>query len=108
MHRADYGPELDKHAVAGGLDDPPAVLNDNGLNCAPMHAQPPRRPLLICPHQPRIAHQVGGQDRCEPTLDPLSAQGALPNTTSARQARDAASQNEFALPAELESTACWF
>jgi hypothetical protein len=65
-HRGDHARELAQHPVTGGLDDPAMVFDDFGVDeCAAMLFEPLVRPLLIRPHQTRIASHVGGEDRGE-------------------------------------------
>jgi hypothetical protein len=40
--------------------------------------------FLVCLDQPRIARDIGRQDRREPTFDPLSAHDFLPRASHAR------------------------
>jgi hypothetical protein len=52
-HRVDDARELDQHAVAGGLDDAPAMLGDLGINqFAPVRLQPRKGPFLVRTHDP--------------------------------------------------------
>jgi hypothetical protein len=49
------------------------------------------RAFLVGAHQPRIADDISGQDRRQPSLDPLSAQNSLPAPTQASGAGDSIS-----------------
>jgi hypothetical protein len=62
---ADHRAELDQHPVAGGLDDPPAMLGDERISGHAMLAYCPRRARLVVAHQPRVAGHIGGKDRGE-------------------------------------------
>ena len=65
--------ELDQEAVAGGLDDAAAMLGDLGIeHLAAQRLQRRVRTLLVLSHQPRIAGDIGRQDRRQPPLDALS------------------------------------
>jgi len=56
--------ELDQHAVAGGLDQPPAVArNRRRQHLVPERPNPRPGSLLVGPHQPRMAHHISGEDR---------------------------------------------
>ena len=60
------------------------MFDDPGIDqFAPDRLQRRKRAFLVGPHQPRIADNIGGQDRRQPPLDPLFAQGSL------REARQA-------------------
>jgi hypothetical protein len=77
-HRVDDAGEFDQQAVAGRFDDAAAVLGD--LRVTKLAADRPqsgKRALLIGLHQPRIARDIGRQDRREAALDPLPAHGAI-------------------------------
>jgi hypothetical protein len=80
-HCVDDTGKLDKEAVAGCLDDAPAVLGDLGIaELSADRAQCGERTLLIFAHQPRIAGNINSEDRCQPALDPFSAHPAGPAT----------------------------
>ena len=65
-HRVDDTGELDQQPVAGGLDDPAPMLLDLRITqLAADRLQRGERALLVRPHQPRIARDIGGQDRGE-------------------------------------------
>jgi hypothetical protein len=65
-HRFDRARKLDEEAVAGGLDDAPAVPGDARVDqLAPARLELGERPFLVRPHQPRIAGDIGGNDRGE-------------------------------------------
>ena len=67
-HRIDDAGKLHEHAVAGGLDDAAVVLGDFRIDeLAAQRFQTFECPLLIRPHQPRIAGHIGGEDRSEAT-----------------------------------------
>jgi hypothetical protein len=71
-HRVDDAGELYEQSVAGGLDDAPAMLLDLGIaQLPPDRLQCRERAFLVLAHQPRVAGDVGRQDRCEPPLDPF-------------------------------------
>jgi hypothetical protein len=65
-HRVDDAGKFHQQAVAGGLDDPPAVLGDLRIEeLTAQRFQTFERALLIRPHQPRIPRHIGGEDRGE-------------------------------------------
>src|ERR1700730_5251042 len=71
-YRVDDTGEFDQEAIAGNSDNTTAVLLDHRIdNLAAQHPQPFERTLLIHTHQPRIAHDIGRQNRRQPTLCPL-------------------------------------
>ena len=66
VHRVDDTPELDNCAVAGALDDAPMMHCDSRLDqVASECPQPCQNPVLVGPGKPRIADDVGHQDRRE-------------------------------------------
>ena len=68
-HRIDHAGEFDQHAVAGRLDDPPAMVSDRGIDqLAAQCLQRSQRAFLVHPDQPRIARDIGGKDRGETAL----------------------------------------
>jgi hypothetical protein len=57
------GGELDQHAIAGGLDDPPAAASDFGINqLATMLLLPREHAFFIVLHEPTVACHIGGKD----------------------------------------------
>ena len=60
---ADHRAKLDQHAVAGRLDDAPAMLGDERLGGGAMVQKPPRGARFVLPHQARIARHIGDEDR---------------------------------------------
>ena len=66
VHRVDDTPELDNCAVAGALDDASVVHGDGGIDqVASERPQPRQNPVLVGSREPRIADDVGHQDRRE-------------------------------------------
>ena len=64
-HRVNDATEFDDAAVAGALDDAPAVGGDRRVDkIAAKSSEPRERPLLVGPGQPAIADDVGDQNRC--------------------------------------------
>ena len=62
--RIDDARKFHQHAVAGGLDDAAAMLPDLRIDeLAAMRPQALERALLVRSHQPRIARDIGGEDR---------------------------------------------
>ena len=65
-HRVDDAGKLRQHAVAGGLDDPAAMLADlRTEQFEQMRLDAFVGTFLIGTHQTRIAHHIGGEDRSE-------------------------------------------
>ena len=61
--------ELDQQAVAGGLDDAALVLGDHGVDqFAPMRFEPLDRAFFVGADQPRVAHDVCGENGGEPAF----------------------------------------
>ena len=64
VHRVDDTPELDNCAIAGALDDPPVVHGDGRIDqVAAQRPEPRQNPVLVGSGKPRIADDVGYQDR---------------------------------------------
>src|SRR6516164_627671 len=64
VSEVDADAELDQPPVAGGFDNSTAMLLDLWVaELAAHRLQRGERPLLVLPHQPRIARDIGGQDR---------------------------------------------
>ena len=64
VHRIDDTAELDDAAVAGALDDPAMVDGDGRVDqVASQRPQPRQNAVLVGPGKPRIADDVGHQDR---------------------------------------------
>ena len=65
-HRIDHAAELNNCAVAGALDDSPVMHRDGGIyEVAAERSQPCQNPVLVGPREPRVADDVGHQDRRE-------------------------------------------
>jgi hypothetical protein len=63
-HRVDDTGELDEEAVARSFDDATPMLGDFGIaEFATNRTQRRERALFVLAHQPRIASDIGGQDR---------------------------------------------
>jgi hypothetical protein len=76
VHRAlngvDRALELDQHAVAGRLDEPPAVRGDGGIDhFEAMRFQARKRARLVGFHEPAVAGHVGREDGCQTSLAAL-------------------------------------
>ena len=66
VHCVDDAPELDNCAVAGALDDAAVVHGDGRIDqVASQRPQPRQNPVLVGSGKPRIADDVGHQDRRE-------------------------------------------
>jgi hypothetical protein len=78
--RIDDAGELDEQPVAGGLDDAPLVVGDAGIDqLAAQRLERGQRALLVLPDQPRIAGDIGGQNRRQPPLYPLLGHRVRPD-----------------------------
>ena len=65
-HRIDDARKFHQHAVAGVLYGTASMLRDLRIDqLAEVGLEPFMRPLLIRPHQARIARHISGQDRGE-------------------------------------------
>ena len=63
-HGVDDAAELDDAAVAGALDDAPMVHRDGRVDqVAAKRPKPRENPILVRTGKPRIADDVGHQDR---------------------------------------------
>jgi hypothetical protein len=83
-HRVDDALKLGQQAVAGGLDDAPAMLGDRGIDeLAPMRLQPGERLLLVGSHKPAVAGDIGRQNGRQPPLDPIAGQACRSLSTCA-------------------------
>ena len=66
VHRVDDTPELDNCAIAGSLDDPAVVHGYGRIDQVASEAAKARQnPVLVGSGKPRIADDVGHQDRRE-------------------------------------------
>ena len=66
VHCVDDTAELDDAAVAGALDDAAVMHGDGRVDqVAAERPQPRQDPVLVRPGKPRIADDVGHQDRRE-------------------------------------------
>jgi hypothetical protein len=63
---ADDARELRHDAVAGGVDDPPAVLADQRQDHALMGLEVTHGGRLVLVHEPAVARDVGGENGGEP------------------------------------------
>jgi hypothetical protein len=70
---ADHRSELNESAVAGRLDDPPAVLGDDRISSGAVLAQGLRRARFVDPHQPAVADHIGSKDRGEAAVEAIGA-----------------------------------
>ena len=79
LHRFRGARELDQGTVAHQLDDPAAVVRQDGLDDRlAERLEPSERTGLVLLDQPRVADDVGGQDGGEPALDAGSGHGRPP------------------------------
>ena len=63
-HGVDHAAELDEAAVAGALDDAPAMRGDGGIDqIAAQPPQPRERAILVRAGEPAVADDIGDQDR---------------------------------------------
>ena len=84
LHRTDDRAEFDQCAVAGSLDDAPAMLGDQRGGGSAMFAQCLCRAGLICPHQPAVADDIGGED-CRETAGRRHSRPASRNPSIQRR-----------------------
>ena len=90
LHGAHHRGELDQHAVAGRLDDPPAMFGNERIGSGAMFAQQTRRTRLVGLHQPAVADHVGREDGGEAAVHPIrrsSLHGVLPGRASYTEER---------------------
>jgi hypothetical protein len=93
-NRVDDAGEFRQHAVAGGLDDPAVMLADLRFDhFSEMRLQAPVGPLLVSPHQPRIARHIGGEDRGKAARRAHSSGNRALRSPSKRIARAPGEQN---------------
>ena len=81
LHGADHRGELDQHAIAGRLNDPPAMFGNKRIGSGAMFAQQTRRTRLVGFHQPAVADHIGREDGGEAAVHPIrrsSLHGVLP------------------------------
>ena len=80
--RVDDAGELDQEAVAGRLDDAAAMAGDLRIDhLGAERLEPAERAFLVGLDQPRVAGDIGREDRREPTFDaswPCGLHGASP------------------------------
>jgi hypothetical protein len=80
-HRIDDAREFDEEPVAGGLDDAAPVLSDLRIaQLAPDRLQRSERAFLVVSHRPRIAGDIGRQNRRQPAFDALALPGSHPGS----------------------------
>src|SRR5262249_19711237 len=66
-------------SVAGGLNDPAAMLLDLGIgHLAPDRLEPRKRSLLVGAHEPAIARNIGGENGGPPALEAFRGQSRAP------------------------------
>ena len=65
-HRVDDAAKFDEAAVAGALDDAPAMRGDGRINqIAAQRPEPRQRSLLVRAGEPAVADDIGDQDRSD-------------------------------------------
>ncbi len=70
--------KLDQYAVAGGLDDTPAMLRDAGVNYFfAKYVEARNVPFLVHADEPAISDNIGGVDGSKPTFDALLCHGDI-------------------------------
>ena len=75
----DHARELDQNAVAGGLNDAPAMLVDFGIDqLASMRPEPRERVFFVGPHEPAVARDVRGENGGQPPFDSFRGQNGAP------------------------------
>jgi len=82
--------ELYEDAVASGLDDTAFAFSDVRIDqLRTMASKLSKSAGFVLTHQAAVANDIGGKYDREPALDPLSAQGSLPEATRASSGRRA-------------------
>ena len=77
----DHARELDQNAIAGGLDDAPAMLADFRIDqLAPMRLEPREGIFLVGAHQPAVTRHVGGENGRQPAFGAFPGQSGAPRT----------------------------
>jgi hypothetical protein len=89
IHCVDDAAEFDNCAVSSALDDAPVMHGDCGIDqVAPKGAEPSENSILVRARKPRVANNVGYQDRCKLTsLAHRAPSGPLQRTTAAHPKR---------------------
>ena len=78
LQGVDHPGELDQEALAGGLDDAPPELGDQGIeDLVAQRLEAGQGARLVRPHEPAVADHVGGDDRRKSALVALFALFAL-------------------------------
>src|SRR3984893_8784418 len=78
-HRIDDARDLGPQSITGRFDNAAAMLGDLGVRYfAAQRRQDRVRAFLVLAHQPRIARDIGRQDRRQPALDALDHRYILP------------------------------
>ena len=62
--------ELRENTVAGGIRDPPAMLQNQSVEDLAMRREGAQGPNLVLLHKARVAGHVGGEDGRQPPLNP--------------------------------------
>ena len=71
LHRINCAGEVGNDAVAGSVDDPPAMRRDQSVHDGAVRLEPIQGADLVLPHQLAVARDVGREDRCEFSFDRL-------------------------------------
>ena len=67
--------ELDQHSVTRGLDDPPAMVGNGGVNEGlPDSLKPGQRAFLVYAHEAAITGDIRRQHRCQSPFHALGGQ----------------------------------
>src|SRR5271165_117490 len=88
-HGVHHAAKLDEAAVAGALDDAPAMRGDGGIDQVAAQAPEPRQgAVLVRPGEPAVADDVRNQDRRDfPGLAHGRTSAAIESSTKNRQNR---------------------
>jgi hypothetical protein len=78
LHGIDRARKIGDDAVAGSVEDPPAMAGDQSVHHRAAGLEPDERPGLVQPHQPAVAGDVGGEDRGEFSFDRWDGHLAAP------------------------------
>jgi hypothetical protein len=69
LHGVDRAGEIGDDAVAGGVENAPAMRRDQPVDDDPAGLQPGERANLVVRHQPAVTGDVGGENRRELAFD---------------------------------------
>src|SRR6266478_6265804 len=108
-YRVDDARRLDEQAIAGGLDDAPAMRVDLGIDqFASMRLQPCKGSFLVCTHEPAVTGDIRGKNGGQPAFDAFCGQSGLPpHGPNGSSALVASYPQRPTLPFSFGETACF-